>query len=212
MKRNIFRAGLMALLCLAVAPVALSQPGPPLVYERPPALDPNVHASQLIDCHATFFRSGTGTSYTPPSWKIGVPANGTDNAKMDACKASATQNWLANGKILLHLNYSSSDQDKICRAGKVEVRIDYGWQNPGFRGRQPSFTYQVASPDCSCTCSKPTDTFVPAVKRCATKVSSAPGINNGSLGGDWYGINQNLYQLNTSPYSCAFKPTATRSR
>jgi hypothetical protein len=206
MSMKFLRAGFAGLLCLATATMAFGQPGG--AYQDPGK--PVGTAAALINCHATFFRSGTGISYTAPSWQVTATGT-TDNDKMDACKKSATQNWLANGKILWHLNYSSGDQDKICRSGKVEVRIDYGWQNPNSRGRQPSFTYQVSSPQCTCTCSRSTDTFVPTEKKCATRISSASGINNGPLGGGWYGINGSLYQLNSSQYSCAFN-MVTRGR
>ncbi|MFZ5669820.1 MAG: hypothetical protein ACOY4K_10010 [Pseudomonadota bacterium] len=124
---------------------------------------------------------------------------------MAACKASVTDKWLANGEILKHLNYTTADQDKICKSGKVEVRIDFGWQDPNTsRKVQPSFTYLVSAPHCSCTCSKSSDMFVDAEKKCATKIATTSGINNGNLGGGWYGIAGSLYQLNSSPYSCKF--------
>lgn len=212
MKMKFLRVGLAGLLCLATAPIAVSQPTRVPIERHDERPGFTAQLGTYVDCHATFFRSGTGTSYTAPSWKVAV-AGLSDADKMAACKNAATQKWLANGKILWHLGYSTSEQDQICRSGKVEVRVSYGWQDPAIRARQqqPTFTYMVASPQCSCTCSKPTDTFIAAEKKCATRTASTPGINDGNLGGGYYGISGGLYQLNSSPYSCAFN-MVTQSR
>lgn len=207
-------------LSLALAPAAVGQgrPGPGAYMpemKRDPGTMVEIGKLQMsIDCHATFFRAGTGLSYTPNPWKIGVPATSTEDQKMDACKASATGAWLANGKVLQYLNYSAAEQDQICRAGSVTVRTDYGWRQTGRRGRQPSFIYQVSSPNCTCVCNRARfgEKYIPDVKRCGTPIAPTPGMEDGPKSAIYWSLDEVLYGLNSSPFTCKFTPTVTRSR
>lgn len=214
---RMLRVATAVVLSLALAPAAMGQ-GRPGRVPYDPAMKPGVIVGgklhMEIDCHATFFRAGTGLSYTPNSWKIGVPVGSTDDEMMDACKASATGAWLANGKILSYLNYSAAEQDQICRAGSVTIRTDYGWQERSGRGRQPSFIYQVSSPNCSCVCNKSTsgEKYIPDAKQCATPISPTPGMADGDKSGGYWSLDEVLYGLNGNPYTCKFTPTVNQGR
>jgi hypothetical protein len=214
---RILRVATAVALSLALAPAAVGQGRPGLGPYSKETLTPGVSVGAMgmyIDCHATFFRAGTSLSYTPNSWKIAVPMVATEDDRMDACKASATGAWLENGKILQYLNYSAAEQDQICRAGSVTIRTDYGWQERGSRSRQPSFIYQVSSPNCSCVCNKAKfgEKYIPDAKQCGTPISPTPGMADGDKSGGYWSLDAFLYGLNSNPFTCKFTPTATQSR
>lgn len=134
-------------------------------------------------CDASIFLIGTNQSYTPPTWKMktGDP-DAVQGDRHTSCKRYI-QNKILVGSIWSRLNLTPADKDSICKKGRGEFRVGYGFDK---RGKQWDFTSTLSAPPCDCelTCKPGYDLGTTGTPRCVRLLceGAAAGIPDERFG------------------------------
>lgn len=157
-------------------------------------------------CDAVIQLIGTGISWAPPTWPM---SGGLFVDREKQCFNFLKTNFLDDGEIWVHIKsqLSAAQQDQICRAGRGQFRVDYGFDK---RAKDWSQTLWVTAPPCNCPSTCPDGYHLSGNGNCAKGMCQTGALPNQSYfqnGQGHFIWNGTLYHqvAPTSAGQCSFK-------
>lgn len=98
-------------------------------------------------CDATISLIESGKQYTPQPWEMTTKDPHTVWGDREKSCKKYIEAEILTGNIWKKLNLTPAEQDKICKKGEGDFRVDYGFDE---RPKSWSFTKTLPAPPCDC--------------------------------------------------------------
>lgn len=98
-------------------------------------------------CDATISLTGGTHQYTPPTWRMKTGDPDTVWGDREKSCKRYIENKILTGSIWSLLNLTPAEQDTVCKKGRGEFRVDYGFDK---RPKSWDFTSTLPAPPCNC--------------------------------------------------------------